>query len=618
MMLAHKWLLIGAFVFAMLSAAGLGMGLMAVAPILSNIIPRVDEHGNRVPGHDLPEMARMVNQKVGAVIPQGWIDALPTGPFAAVVWIIMGLWVLAIVGALFAFLHSYLSFTVVGRTVFDLRQRCFEHAVHLPLRIVMGSPSRIVAQIVNDTTALSAGLSALVSKSLAQAFKALASLCVAFVTDWRLTLTAGLVAPLLYVVLRQAGKRIKSAAQRGLDSQGNLYSATTEAINNMRVVKSSSAETLEQMRFASASKNYLRSELRVRTVRSLASPLVEALVMIMLGGLSIFAARAILDGALDFQRFIITIAALGFAGNSLRPLTGLVQDLQQSGAAATRLTRFLNLPREKGHDATLPKLARHGRDIVFENCSLTYRGQDRPAVDNVSLLIPHGMTVAFVGPNGSGKTSLLSLIPRLFDPDQEKDGRPAGRVLIDGTDIRTVNVDSLRRQIGVVTQETVLFRGSIKSNILYGVEATDEQVEQAAKRARAHEFILAKPDGYEYEVGERGTGLSGGQRQRLAIARAILRDPAILILDEATSMIDADSEAKIADALNEFSQGRTCLIVAHRLSTVIHADRIVVMDHGRIVDSGAHHELMERCATYRLIAEHQLVRPGMPEPAAAK
>jgi subfamily B ATP-binding cassette protein MsbA len=221
----------------------------------------------------------------------------------------------------------------------------------------------------------------------------------------------------------------------------------------------------------------------------------------------------------------------------------------------------------------------------------------------VDLVVRHGERVAVVGPNGSGKSTLLSMVPRLFDPDEGD-----GAVLIDGRDIREVSIRSLRRQIGVVTQETVLFRGTIRENIAYGADdAGDERIIAAARRARAEEFIAAMPGGYDAMVGERGLTLSGGQRQRLAIARAILRDPAILILDEATSMIDADSEAKIAEAIADFTRGRTCLIVAHRLSTVIGADRIVVMDRGRIVDEGRHAELLARCEVYRLIARRQLV-----------
>jgi ABC-type multidrug transport system fused ATPase/permease subunit len=281
------------------------------------------------------------------------------------------------------------------------------------------------------------------------------------------------------------------------------------------------------------------------------------------------------------------------------------------------LGELLETPVEPGHGHRLPRLPRHADSIEFKDITFTYPTAKEPSLRGISLHIPFGQVVAFVGPNGCGKTTLLSLVPRLFDPDVGEEGAPTGRVLIDGRDIRDYAVRSVRRQIGVVTQDTVLFAGTIRSNIAYAGDGTvtEEQVKDAARRARAEEFILAKPLGYDEPIGEGGAGLSGGQRQRLAIARAILRDPAILILDEATSMIDSDSEAKIAEAIAEFVGGsgngtgkgrRTCLVVAHRLSTVMNADRIVVMDAGRVVDQGRHEELLGRCEVYRLLARNQL------------
>ena len=296
----------------------------------------------------------------------------------------------------------------------------------------------------------------------------------------------------------------------------------------------------------------------------------------------------------------MVLAALGSAGASLKPITGLVNDIQASSAAADRVMEMLDTASEPGLEPGLPALPRHARAVAFEGVRLVYPGAERPALDGVDLEIPFGSTVAFVGPNGSGKTTLLSLVPRLFDPD-------AGRVLVDGTDIARVALGSLREQIGVVTQETVLFRRTVRDNIAYGLTVPDEKIMDAVRRARAEDIVARLPQGLDTVLAEGGLSLSGGQRQRLAIARAILRDPSILILDEATSMIDAESEARIADALTEFSRGRTCLVVAHRLSTVVHADRIVVMDEGRVVDAGRHDELLTRCELYQSLARHQLI-----------
>ena len=600
-MLRWRTHLIFGLLFAVISAGGMGAGLIAMKPVLDTILE---------PGHrGLPQLAEeyaagdnWINGILIKPLIQPLTESLPEGPFDAVMWIMITLGVLTIIGAFANFMHQYLALTVVQRSIAMIRRRAFGRVIHLPLKtIVSEGPTDAISRIVNDTEALGLGFVALVSKAVAQITKGIIALVVALVINWQLATVALLLMPILAVVIRKLGKRIGRASGRALSSRAGLYRAATEALQGMRVVKVHTTERYEAGRFGRINKEVLHQQLRIRTARAIAGPLIETITVFTLGGLTLVAVKLILDGHLDKGEFLIVFVALAVAGASIKPITGLVNDIQQSGAAADRLKRLLNEDTEPGHDVRMPKLARHNESLAFENVSFLYPGGSARAVAEVSLKINAGETVAFVGPNGCGKTTLLSLIPRLFDPNE-------GRVLIDGIDITRVRVRSLRRQIGVVTQEVVLFKGTIRNNIAYGnPRATSEQIEMAAEKARALSFINELDEGFDTPVGEQGLTLSGGQRQRIAIARAILRDPSILILDEATSMVDAASERLIGDVLSSFCTNRTTLIVAHRLSTVLGADRIVVMDRGGIVAIGKHDDLLESCQLYQNLARHQLI-----------
>ncbi|MFM9958313.1 MAG: ABC transporter ATP-binding protein [Phycisphaerales bacterium] len=596
-MLRSRGLAAAALLMAFVSAGGLGVGILGLAPVLRIIF---GEH------KDLPTLAAQWNARhaeAGAwytpMVPQGLIDVLPTGEFNAVLVIVLGLGVLTLIGATANFLHEYLSITISTRAAADLRRRAFHRVLHMPLgEVVRGASSDLISRIISDSGVVQRGFEQLTSKAVAHVTKGAAALVTAFVLNWRLTLVSVVVAPLLGVILRKLGKRITRASRRQMQSQARLLEAAGEATRGFRVVKVHRAERYEIARFTRANEDVLRESMKVRTARAVAGPLMEVIAIFVAGVLALIAAKQIITGHLDATSFIMVLGALAVCGGSLKPLTGVLQHLQTARAASDRLAQLLEGPLEEVRETRRPKLARHAESIVFEDITFTYPGADAPALDGVSLTIPHGERVAVVGPNGCGKTTLLSLVPRLYEPG-------SGRVLVDGNDISKVTLASLREQIGVVTQETVLFRGTIASNIAYGLppeKATRGAIEQAARRAHAHEFIEKLPQGYDMAVGEAGLTLSGGQRQRLAIARAILRDPAILIMDEATSMVDTESESQIAAAVAEFGRARTCLIVAHRLSTVINADRIVVMEKGRVLDQGTHTELLGRCGVYRGLA----------------
>jgi subfamily B ATP-binding cassette protein MsbA len=593
MMLRDRGRIVLAVVCALIGAAGLGTGILAVTPAFENVL------GARV---GLREVVGGLELPFGWSLPEHVVQSLPSDPFETVVWVVAGLAVLTVIAGAANFFHAALSLSVVYGTVTLIRRQAFERVVRLPLRVVTNQgTSDTISRLVNDTTVLAGGLSALLSKAVGQIGKGVAALVAALILDWRLTLIALVVAPVLAITIRKLAKRVRRASRKALEHQADLFGAASEALQGLRAVKVSCAERYESSRFQKINRQVMRQLLAARTARALSSPLNEVLSLLALFVLMIVSAKFILDGAMSASTFMLTLGSLFVSAASLRPLTGIINEIQTAAGAATRVRELLGAEIEPGHDRGLPRLPRHQRDISLEGITFTYPGAREPSLRDVTLRVSRGETVAIVGPNGSGKTTLLSLLPRLFEPD-------SGQVCVDGVNVRTVGLHSLRRQIGVVTQETVIFASSIAANIAYGLTGvTREAIVEAARRARANEFIERLPHGYDTVVGERGATLSGGQRQRLAIARAILRNPAILLLDEATSMIDADSEARIAEALAEFSRGRTCLIVAHRLSTVRSADRIVVMDHGRIVDQGTHGELLDRCETYRLIARGQLV-----------
>lgn len=601
---------IGAFVAVVFSALGLGAGLTAITPVVQQLL-KDDAKSLRQLAIDARGRAP---EFLASRVSDDLIASLPDGRFETVAWLIAGLCVLTVLGALANFVHAYCAETMASNACSSVRRAAFRGAVNMPLRaVIKAHSSDLVSRIVNDSTRLRAGFLVIVGKAPAQVLKGLAALIAAIIIEPRaiVIIPFGIV---IGVIIRQMGRRIKKAAKGAMHAQSGMLSTANETLQGLRVVKVHTSERREVGRFSRVDREFVRQELRARTAKAIASPLTETLALFALAGAALLASKFIIEGSLDPSRFVVALAALGIAGSALKPVTGMVQEIQASAPAAERLAELVDadaecaIPTRGGYrrmkvrrPLPAPNLERHTRSIEFEHVTLTYPDASEPALNDVTLSVAHGETIAIVGPNGSGKTTLLSLIPRLFEPD-------SGRVRIDAQDIAHVRLRSLRRQIGVVTQEVILFRGSIADNIAYGVRgATREEIIDAARRAHAHDFITQKPGGYDAQVGDAGVTLSGGQRQRIAIARAILRDPSILMLDEATSMIDAESEAHITAALADFAKGRTTFIIAHRLSTVIDADRIVVMDAGRVADVGTHAELLDRCEVYRTLARRQLL-----------
>lgn len=602
--------LCGALVSAACFGAGLGMLLPVNALFFKSPDPTVTDPDQWHPLRDMVQTSLLddpdntwryeLGQQIYPLIPDSIFHA-----FIAVMAVIA---VLTVIGSTGRYFHQLLTITVTLRTAMIWRDRLFRRLVYAPSSYFLRQDgSDHASRIVTDTNVLAQGHQALLGKAAAELLKGLAALTAAFLIDWKLTLLALTAAPIMGVLLNRFGRIIRKASQRALLGQASMFKTLNETLGALLVVKTHDAEGYERRRFRQINRHLFRQQMRMRRARALSSPVVETLALFGVIIAASVAAWYVFEQNVPAEHFLTTLICLGAAGVSIKPLADLHVQIREADAAANRLLDASRIDAEPilpDQRRQLPTLPRHHDTIVFDDVRFTFTGSDRPALDHVSLTVAHGMTMAIVGPNGAGKSTLLNLLPRLIDPQ-------AGRVLIDGQDIQTVNLRSLRKQIAVVPQHSVLFEGTIADNIAYGRRHMPrERIEAAARAAFAHEFIEDTPEGYDRLLREGGTGLSGGQKQRLCIARAILRDPAILILDEATSQIDADSEHKINQALAEFRRGRTTFIIAHRLSTVIDADRIVVMDQGRIVDMGTHRDLLQRCDVYQMLTQTQLSEPA--------
>lgn len=501
--------------------------------------------------------------------------------------------------------QSVLSARFAQLTAFELRQRLFSHVLRLDLATFHREGlNQIMARATHDLSNVTSGLECLAGKLAREPLKMLACLTGAALISWRLLLLTLLITPIAGLTIRWLGKTLKRAHSRAMAHMAELYGAWEAALRGIAVVKAFTMEKQEEKRFHHTSKHYFRHAMRIARYDALLHPVIEILGIItivlgilaggaiVLGGQTHLFGIRIADRPLELPALVLFFGFLAGAADPVRKLSDVFSLLQRAAAAADRVFEVLDRPIEIRDPARPRRLPRHSQSIRFDNVAFAYY-PGQPVLKGINLEIPFGERLAIVGPSGCGKTTLVNLIPRFMDPTE-------GRVLIDGVDIRSVRLRDLRSQIGLVTQEPVLFDDTVFNNIRYGTPwATTEQVEEAARRAHAHEFIVNDlPRGYETRIGPLGCRLSGGQRQRIALARAILRDPAILILDEATSQLDLESERLIHQVLQDFTAQRTTLIITHRLSTLALASRIVVMEGGRILDSGTHAELVARCRAY--------------------
>ncbi len=546
---------------------------------------------------------------------QPYVEAwLPHDPFQMLMLILGVLIVGTMLKSCFFVAHSVVSDCLVGLTAYELRRRFYRKSLTMDQsRFTADGTSDLMSRFTFDMDCLASGLKFLTQVGTREPLKMLACFAGAALICWRLLLFSLIVVPLGVWAIARLSKLLKRANRRAMEGMSRLYGVLKESLGGIAVVKAFTMERHERRRFHDVNKDYYLRTMRIARYDALTSPVTELIgistisVTILVGAyLGLSGETHVLgiqltERPLDVGTLLTFYALIAGMSDPARKLSGLVNRLQRASAAADRIYTLLDLEPAitNAQPATAPKVV-HSESLRFVGLQFAYH-DDAPVLRGVDLDIRAGETIALVGPNGCGKSTLLQMVPRFYDPD-------AGAVLLDNVDIRTLRLQDLRGQLGLVTQEPVLFHDTVFNNIRYGRSgASEEEVLDAARRAHAHEFIVSKlPEGYQTMVSEGGATLSGGQRQRIALARAMLRNPRILILDEATSQIDLESERLIHQALHTFTRNRTTLIVTHRLSTLELADRIAVMQGGRLVDVGTHHELLGRCDFYRRMNQTEL------------
>ena len=535
-----------------------------------------------------------------------WLaERFPPDPFQSLAWIMAAIVAMMVLRGLMDFLYEYLVGHTVNRAVLALRLKAYDRVLRSPLSLfVRIGPSDIMSRFQQDMLYLMDGMSTVLGNAVVMPPRAAICLVLAIVigvtiNPW-LPAIVLVAAPIVGVLVRRFATLMRRATRKGLESYANLLGNLEEGLFGIRVIKGYRLEGHQRKRFFAASRGFFKNSLRAIRIQAATGPLVETIFTTAAALAIVVGARIILERGFDQESigelsafFALLVGAL----DPVRKLSNVSNRVQQASAAADRIFALMEADPEPRYGSHGTVLAPHHESIEFRNVSFAYE-PGHPVLRDVNLAIRHGEVFAIVGRTGCGKTTLASLVPRFFEPTE-------GAVLIDSTDTRQVTLRSLRDQIAIVPQETMLFADTVATNIAIGAPGADRRppdrtaIVAAARAAHADAFIERLPQGYDTILGEHATTLSGGERQRLALARAIIRDPAILILDEATSALDEETQQQVQEALQAFVRGRTTLLIAHRLSTLAIAHRIAVMDAGRIVDVGTHAELLERCPLYR-------------------
>jgi subfamily B ATP-binding cassette protein MsbA len=599
----HSWRMAGTIACNVIAAAFDVFSLTLLVPFLNALFGQ----SQLIPAGSPSWISRLQEQLVGR-----FLD--PADRLGSVESMMVAIIVIVAVKNLFVWLSGQLGASLQENVTRDLRDSVFRHLQRLPLGYFQRTKTgQIISRVLADTEQTKALITELVTRSLQNVAQIIGTIVILLSYSVRLTFVALVIAPLLTLALQPVLRKLRHGHRRLRGDYGEITSVLQEVVTGVRLVKSFRGEPYEDARFMDASGRYSAGMVRITRLSSLSQPMTEmigisiAMLILWIGAREVFSGAGGIDSA-TLMAFMIMVMRL------LPPLKQLSQvptTAQQSFASAERLFQVLDLPTEQQLDHGRREVTTLRDGLEFDRVSFAY--EDELVLRDVSFRAARGEVVALVGASGAGKSTLVDLIPRFYEPT-------SGEIRLDGVDTREIALASLRGLTGVVSQDTVLFNDTVRNNIAYGAAGrfTDAQVEGAARAANAHAFIVELPQGYDTVLGERGTRLSGGQRQRLAIARALLTDPPILILDEATSSLDTESERLVQGAIDNLLAGRTVFVIAHRLSTVVHADQILVLDRGEIVERGTHAELLAQRGAYHRLHAAQLRRDeSASTPAAA-